>query len=70
MHSSYLEEAMPSKKAKPISPEISPNSQLESKIRATAQKLYEERRAQNAEGDELSDWLAAEELVRAKRGRD
>ena len=43
---------------------------MENEIRATAQKLYEERRAQNAEGDELSDWLAAEELVRAKRGRD
>lgn len=42
--------------------------QLEREIRATSQELYAERRAQNSEGDALSDWLKAEKSVRAKYG--
>jgi hypothetical protein len=42
--------------------------QLECEIRASALGLYNDRRAQNCDGDALSDWLKAEKSVRAKYG--
>ena len=40
--------------------------QLEREIRAEAQKVYENRRAKGLSGDELSDWLEAEIVVKKK----
>jgi hypothetical protein len=37
---------------------------LDGEIRATAQKIYEKRCAQGRKGDELSDWLEAEKMVK------
>jgi hypothetical protein len=42
--------------------------QLESEIRVSALGVYTDRRAQNCDGDALSDWLKAEKSVRAKYG--
>jgi hypothetical protein len=39
---------------------------LKSEIQEVAQKLYLERSSKHEEGDELSDWLMAEEIVKAK----
>jgi hypothetical protein len=61
---------MASKREKGSGSESPQNGQPESEIRETAYMLYMERRAQNAEGDEQSDWRAAEELVRAKYGSE
>jgi hypothetical protein len=54
------------KNGKPKEAEKTEDLNLE--IRAVARQLYEERDARNGEGDELSDWLMAERLVRAKHG--
>jgi hypothetical protein len=44
-----------------------PSSELiEEEIRAMAKSIYAEREAKGLEGDELSDWLKAEALVKAK----
>ncbi len=40
--------------------------QLEKEIRAEAQKVYENRRAKGLAGDELSDWLEAEIIIKKK----
>jgi hypothetical protein len=40
--------------------------QLEREIRAEAQKVYENRRAKGLPGDELSDWLEAEIVIKKK----
>jgi hypothetical protein len=56
---------MPQKKtvktAKATSSEL-----IEEEIRAMAKSIYAEREAKGLEGDELSDWLKAEALVKAK----
>ena len=39
-------------------------------IRRRAHEIYESRRAADRAGDELSDWLEAEQLVRFSRGAD
>lgn len=41
---------------------------LEKEIRAAAQDVYKERRAKNQAGDELSDWLKAEIVIKKKYG--
>jgi ribosome-binding protein aMBF1 (putative translation factor) len=40
--------------------------QLEKEIRAQAQKVYENRQAKGLSGDELSDWLEAEIVIKKK----
>jgi hypothetical protein len=40
---------------------------MKDEIRMMAQSLYSERQAKHLPGDELSDWLAAEKKVKAKR---
>ena len=40
--------------------------QLEREIRAEAQRVYENRRAKGLAGDELSDWLEAEVVIKKK----
>ena len=40
--------------------------QLEREIRAEALKVYENRRAKGIQGDELSDWLEAEVVIKKK----
>jgi len=39
---------------------------LEREIREAAQKVFQERRAKNEAGDELSDWLKAEIVIKKK----
>jgi hypothetical protein len=39
---------------------------LEKEIRAEAQKVYEARRAKNEPGDEVSDWIKAEVVIKKK----
>ncbi len=39
---------------------------LEKEIRAEAQRVFEERRAKNQAGDEVSDWLKAEVIIKKK----
>lgn len=39
---------------------------LEKEIRAEAQKVYEARRAKNEPGDEVSDWVKAEVVIKKK----
>lgn len=51
--------------AKKASPALSVD-QLEKEIRAQAQKVYENRQAKGLAGDELSDWLAAEVVIKKK----
>jgi hypothetical protein len=38
----------------------------EKEVRETAQKIYSERSSKNEKGDELSDWLLAESIVKTK----
>lgn len=52
-------------KAKKTSPKLSVE-QLEREIRAEAQKVYENRQAKGLSGDELSDWLEAEVVIKKK----
>jgi hypothetical protein len=40
--------------------------QLEKEIRAQALKVYENRQAKGLAGDELSDWLEAEVVIKKK----
>jgi hypothetical protein len=61
---------MASKKTRGSPSESLQNEQLEDEIRETARKLYEERCAQNIEGDEQSDWLRAEQLVKNTHSRE
>jgi hypothetical protein len=39
---------------------------LQNKVRETAQKIFLERTSKNEKGDELSDWLTAEKMVKEK----
>jgi uncharacterized protein YcbX len=39
---------------------------LEREIREAAQKVFQERRTKNEAGDELSDWLKAEIIIKKK----
>ncbi len=50
--------------------ESAQGGQWESEIRVTAHQIDEERRMQNTDGGELSDWLAAEAIVNTKHGRN
>ena len=43
--------------------ETTQSEQMQSAIQSLAYKLFEERCDQDAEGDEISDWLTAEQLV-------
>ncbi len=52
-------------KVKNTSPRLSVE-QLEKEIRAEAQKVYENRQAKGLAGDELSDWLEAEVVIKKK----
>lgn len=52
-------------KAKQASPRLSVE-QLEKEIRTEAQKVYENRQAKGLAGDELSDWLEAEVVIKKK----
>jgi hypothetical protein len=55
---------MPSKTtAKAGAPSL---AELQEEIKAESQRIYSERMSSHAEGDELSDWLAAEAKVKAK----
>ncbi|MDX9784546.1 MAG: hypothetical protein RBT72_07335 [Spirochaetia bacterium] len=51
--------------AKKTAPALSVD-QLEKEIRAQAQKVYENRQAKGLAGDELSDWLEAEVVIKKK----
>lgn len=52
-------EKSPSAKAAP--------KDIDGDIRAAAQRIYEDRRARGLDGDEVSDWLAAEAEVKKPR---
>ncbi len=52
-------------KVKKTSPRLSVE-QLEKEIRAEAQKVYENRKAKGLPGDELSDWLEAEVVIKKR----
>jgi hypothetical protein len=55
---------MPQKKAtKAGAPTL---EELQNEIKAMAETIYVERLAKKQSGDELSDWLKAEEKVKAK----
>jgi hypothetical protein len=41
--------------------------EVREEIRMMAQSIFSERQAKKQPGDELSDWLAAEKKVKAKR---
>lgn len=43
-----------------------PPELIEEEIRTMAKSIYAERAAKGLEGDELSDWLKAEAVVKAK----
>ncbi len=58
------EKIVPAAKAK-AAPALSVD-QLEKEIRTQAQKVYENRQAKGLAGDELSDWLEAEVVIKKK----
>jgi hypothetical protein len=55
---------MPTRKTVDSAP--SPD-EVREEIKMMAQSIFSERQAKKLPGDELSDWLAAEKKVKAKR---